>query len=159
MSAVELRVNGVTHALETDPETALLYVLRNTLGCKGVRFGCGTGHCGACTVLVDGQSAQSCDMPLSAAAAREVTTIEAICHDPVGSVLRDAFLLDQAAQCAYCINGILASATALLRRTLTPSSDDIGRMLHRHLCRCGAHQRIVKAIDTAAARLRAQAAS
>lgn len=159
MDTVELNVNGDKRRVEAYPGARLLYILRNDFDCKGVRFGCGTGHCGSCTVLLDERAVQSCDMPLSAADGREVTTVEDLARDRVGRVVRETFLQEQAAQCGYCINGIMMSATALLRRTLEPSSAQMADMLHRHLCRCGVHPRIVRAIQLAAVRLRTEAAS
>jgi nicotinate dehydrogenase subunit A len=110
-------------------------VLRNDLGLKGTRFGCGTGHCGACTVVMDGRPIQSCDTPLWSAEGKKITTVEGI--DPG---LRNAFLAEQAAQCGYCINGILMSASTI------QSEEEILKVLERHLCRCGTHVRILKAI-------------
>jgi nicotinate dehydrogenase subunit A len=158
-SSFELKVNGSTHRVGADENDLLLYVLRNDLDCKGVRFGCGAGHCGACTIWMDGRAVQSCDMPLWAATGHELTTVEHLRDDPVGAVVLDAFLEHQAAQCGYCINGILMSATALLRRTTAPTEADLHETMHRHLCRCGAHARILKAIETAAARLRMEGLS
>jgi len=117
-------------------------VLRNDLGLKGVRFGCGTGHCGSCTVLMDGRPIQSCDTPLWSAAGKEITTIEGLGQ---GHPLREAFLEEQAAQCGYCINGILMSASTLKN----PTEEEILEALERHLCRCGTHVRILKAIRRA----------
>jgi len=110
-------------------------VLRNDLGLKGTRFGCGTGHCGSCTVVMDGRPIQSCDTPLWSAAGRDITTVEGL-----GPGLREVFLQEQAAQCGYCINGILMSASTI------KNEDDILKVLDRHLCRCGTHVRILKAI-------------
>ena len=121
--------------MEADPATPLVYVLRNDLGLKGTRFGCGTGHCGACTVVMDGRAIQSCDTPLWSAEGKDITTVEGL-----ASGLREAFLDEQAAQCGYCINGILMSASTI------KSEDEILKVLDRHLCRCGTHVRILKAI-------------
>src|SRR5882672_3563301 len=132
--ATRLRVNGREHEVAADPKTPLLYVLRNDLGLKGVRFGCGTGHCGSCTVLMDGRAIQSCDTPLWSAADQEITTVEGLGQ---GHPLREAFLEEQAAQCGYCINGILMSAAALLKKNGAPSKNQIAEALERHLCRCG----------------------
>ncbi|WP_341893340.1 2Fe-2S iron-sulfur cluster-binding protein [Variovorax sp. YR752] len=156
---IELQVNGVSHRVQAGENDLLLYVLRNDLDCKGVRFGCGAGNCGACTVSMDGRAVQSCDMPMWGVAGRALTTPEQLAGDPVGAVVLDAFLDLQAAQCGYCINGIMMSVTALLHRTTSPRSAELQDTLHRHLCRCGAHARILRAIETAAARLRAEASA
>ena len=144
-----LLVNGVAHALGADADTPLMYCLRDELGLKGTRFGCGSGHCGACTVLVDGRAVQSCDTPLWAAAGHQVTTVEGLADDRIGSVLRQAFIDLQAAQCGYCINGILMAATALLKQNAHPDRPAILKALERNLCRCGTHVRILRAIDRA----------
>ena len=151
-SSVTIRVNGRTHEVSADPDAPLLYVLRNDLDFKGSRFGCGTGNCGACTVMVDGHAVQSCTTPLWSILAnpgQEILTIEGLAADPVGAVVREAFLEEQAAQCGYCINGIIISATALLKRTAQPSQAEILAALDRHLCRCGTHVRILRAIQRA----------
>jgi nicotinate dehydrogenase subunit A len=145
-----LRVNGRAHAVAAEPNTPLLYVLRNDLGLKGTRFGCGVGHCGACTVLVDGNAVQSCDTPLWSAAGREITTIEGLGTAERPHPLQQAFLGEQAAQCGYCINGIIMSAVALLKRTPQPTDAQIAAALDRNLCRCGTHVRILRAIRRAA---------
>jgi len=143
-----LNVNGVERTLDCDPVTPLIYALRNDLQLKGTRFGCGTGHCGSCTVLVDGKSVQSCDAPLWSAAGREVTTIEGLAQK--NHALLEAFVAEQALQCGYCINGIVMSAAALLERDPDPDEAAIAQALERHLCRCGTHVRIVRAIRRAA---------
>ena len=157
--SLELQVNGVSHRVQAGENDLLLYVLRNDLDCKGVRFGCGAGNCGACTVLMDGRAVQSCDMPMWGVAGRSLSTPEQLAGDPVGAVVLDAFLELQAAQCGYCINGIMMSVAALLHRTTSPTSAQLQDTLHRHLCRCGAHARILRAIEAAAARLRAEASA
>ena len=144
-----LHVNGVAHLLSADADTPLMYCLRDELGLKGTRFGCGSGHCGACTVLVDARAVQSCDTPLWAAAGHQVTTVEGLGEDRVGTVLRQAFVDLQAAQCGYCINGILMSVTALLKQNARPERAAILGALERNLCRCGTHVRILRAIDRA----------
>lgn len=144
-----LTINGVEHALSADADTPLMYCLRDQLGLKGTRFGCGSGHCGACTVLVDGRAVQSCDTPLWAAAGHQVTSVEGLADDRIGTVLRQAFIDLQAAQCGYCINGILMAATALLKQNARPDRPAILKALERNLCRCGTHVRILRAIDRA----------
>lgn len=156
---MELNVNGTTHDIKAVDNDLLLYVLRNDLNCKGVRFGCGAGHCGACTVWMDGRPVQTCDMPLWGVGEKEITTIESLENDSVGAVVIQEFHTLQAAQCGYCINGILMSVTAMLKRTLDPSEVELDEVLHRHLCRCGAHPRILRAIKAAANRLREKVSS
>lgn len=146
----ELHVNGAKRAVGAPDDTPLLYVLRNDLGLKGARFGCGTGHCGACTVLLDGKPVQSCDTPLWAALGRPVTTIEGLGSPDNPHPIQRAFLAEQAAQCGYCISGIILSAKALLDAHPDPSDAQIRRGLERHLCRCGTHARILRAVRRAA---------
>jgi nicotinate dehydrogenase subunit A len=145
-----LRVNGRAQEVAAEPDTPLLYVLRNDLGLKGTRFGCGAGHCGACTVLVDGNAVQSCDTPLWSAAGREITTVEGLGSAEKPHRLQQAFLDEQAAQCGYCVNGIIMAAAALLKKTPRPTDADIAAALDRNLCRCGTHVRILRAIRRAA---------
>ena len=148
-----LHVNGRAHEVAAEPSTPLVYILRNDLQLKGTRLGCGTGHCGACTVLLDGNAIQSCDTPLWSAAGHEITTIEGLGDAARPHPLQRAFLDKQAAQCGYCINGIILSAAALLRRTAAPTDTEIRAALDRHLCRCGTHVRILRAIRRAAREL------
>ncbi len=145
-----LRVNGRAHEVAAEPNTPLLYILRNDLDLKGTRFGCGAGHCGACTVLVDGNAVQSCDTPLWSASGREITTIEGLGSAERPHPLQQAFLGEQAAQCGYCINGIIMAAAALLKKTPRPTDAEIAAALDRNLCRCGTHVRILRAIRRAA---------
>jgi nicotinate dehydrogenase subunit A len=145
-----LRVNGRAQEVAAEPDTPLLYVLRNDLGLKGTRFGCGAGHCGACTVLVDGNAVQSCDTPLWSAAGREITTVEGLGSAEKPHRLQQAFLDEQAAQCGYCVNGIIMAAAALLKKTPRPTDAEIAAALDRNLCRCGTHVRILRAIRRAA---------
>jgi nicotinate dehydrogenase subunit A len=145
-----LRVNGRTHEVAAEPNTPLVYILRNDLQLKGTRLGCGAGHCGACTVLLDGNAVQSCDTPLWSAVNHEITTIEGLGSADRPHPLQQAFLDEQAAQCGYCISGIVMSATALLKRTPQPSDGEIVAALDRNLCRCGTHVRILRAIRRAA---------
>ncbi|TAK82055.1 MAG: (2Fe-2S)-binding protein [Betaproteobacteria bacterium] len=147
---VSFRVNGVQHLLALPPETPLLYILRNDLKLKGTRFGCGLGQCGACTVLVDGRSVQSCDVPLWSVAGKSVTTVEGLGGAGRLHPLQQAILDEQAAQCGYCLNGVLMSAAALLAENRHPTEAQIRAGLDRNLCRCGTHARIVRAIQRAA---------
>jgi nicotinate dehydrogenase subunit A len=151
---LKLRVNGIERELRAEPATPLLYILRNDLGLKGTRFGCGEGHCGACTVLVDGKPLQSCDTPLWSAAGHDITTVEGLSRGGALHPLQQAFIGEQAAQCGYCINGIMMSAAALLQSNADPSEAEIVAALDRNLCRCGTHVRILRAIARAAQMLR-----
>jgi nicotinate dehydrogenase subunit A len=136
-------VNGVERSVEAAPETPLLYVLRNDLGLPGTRFGCGSGQCGACFVLIDGRAMASCDLPVSFVAGKKVTTIEGLGGEhPVQKALER----HQAAQCGYCMSGIVMSAVALLSQVKSPSEDQVKQALDKNLCRCGSHNRVVKAI-------------
>ena len=147
---ITFHINGQRHDASAEAETPLLYVLRNDLKLKGARFGCGLGLCGACTVLVDGKPVQSCDFPLSAAAGKSVTTIEGLVADGKLHPLQQAFIAEQAAQCGYCITGIIMTAKALLDVNPRPSDAEIRTALKGNLCRCGTHQRILNAIRRAA---------
>jgi nicotinate dehydrogenase subunit A len=147
---INLYVNGCERTISAEPDTPLLYILRNDLQLKGTRFGCGIGLCGACNVSIDGQNVQSCDTPLWAAAGKHVTTIEGLVKSGHLHPLQQAFIDEQAAQCGYCANGIIMSAKALLDRNPRPSGDEIRAALDRNLCRCGTHTRIVRAIQRAA---------
>lgn len=146
-----LTVNGQSCTVEADADTPLLYILRNDLDLKGARYGCGAGQCGACTVIMDGKDINSCDTPLWAAAGKTITTIEGIGTREQPHPLQQAFIDEQAAQCGYCITGIIMASKALLDRTPMPNDADIDAALERHLCRCGTHNRIRKAIHRAAA--------
>ena len=148
--AVEFTLNGVARRSEAEGDTPLLYVLRNDFELKAAKLGCGLGQCGTCTVLVDGRPLQSCDVPLWSVAGRNVETLEQLRQSPEGRALEDTFVAEQAAQCGYCIPGILVSATALLRRTRAPNDEEIAAALSRNLCRCGTHVRILRAIRRAA---------
>jgi nicotinate dehydrogenase subunit A len=145
-----LTINGVAHDVSATAETPLLYVLRNDLGLKGTRFGCGTGSCGACFVLIDGEPTSTCDLPISAVQGRSVTTIEGLSQDGAPDPLQQAFIDEQAGQCGYCLSGILISAKALLERNPHPTTVDIRDALAGNLCRCGAHARIIRAVHRAA---------
>jgi nicotinate dehydrogenase subunit A len=149
-------VNGRRVEVRTEPDTALLYVLRNHLGLKGTRFGCGLGLCGSCFVLLDGQPAYSCDTPMWAVADREVTTVEGLGTAERGHPVARAIVDGQAAQCGYCISGIVIAAAALLADNDDPTEAEVRAALDRNLCRCGAHNRIVRAVLAAAAEARAK---
>ncbi|HXF66352.1 MAG TPA: (2Fe-2S)-binding protein [Burkholderiales bacterium] len=151
---ITLEVNGRKHEVAAEPETPLLYVLRNDLKLKGARFGCGLGQCGACTVIVDGRAVPSCDLPLSAAAGKRITTIEGLAADGKLHPLQQAFIAEQAAQCGYCVSGIIMSAAALLGSNPDPTEEEIRAALKGNLCRCGTHHRILRAIRRAAGEMR-----
>ena len=148
--STKLRVNGTERAIDADPATPLLSVLRGQLGLTGSHFGCGANQCGACNVLIDGQAVAACDTPLWAAAGKDIVTVEGLGTPERPHPLQRAFLAEQAAQCGYCISGILISAAALLRRAPNPSEAEVRAALDRNLCRCGAHNRIVRAVLRAA---------
>ena len=141
-----LMVNGVAREIAAEPETPLLYVLRNDLKLKGARFGCGLGQCGACTVIVDGNAVQSCDLPVSAAAGKAVTTIEGIAPNGDLHPLQRAFVAEQAAQCGYCVSGIIMAAKALYDVNPRAGDAEIRTALKGNLCRCGTHHRMLRAI-------------
>jgi nicotinate dehydrogenase subunit A len=155
----KLRVNGREHEVSAEPKTPLLYILRNDLNLKGTRFGCGAGQCGACMVVMDGVAVPSCDTPLWSAVGREITTIEGIGTREKPHPLQQAFIDEQAAQCGYCIDGILMAAFALLQKEKNPSHEQIVAALDRNLCRCGTHVRILRAIKNAAGRSQGQSAA
>jgi nicotinate dehydrogenase subunit A len=150
---VRLTVNGAAHEVRAPADTPLLYVLRNDLGLKGTRFGCGSGECGACFVLIDGRAVPACDTPLWSAAGKTVTTVEGLADGDTPHALQRAFIAEQAGQCGYCLSGILMAAAALLRANPRPTEAEIRLALDRNLCRCGAHNRIVRAVQRAAAEL------
>jgi nicotinate dehydrogenase subunit A len=145
-----LIVNGAERAIEADADAPLLYILRNDLGLKGTRFGCGSGQCGACFVLIDGHAAPACDAPLWSVAGKRITTVEGLASPGALHPLQEAFLAEQAAQCGYCTSGILISAAALLERNSAPSESEVRAALDRNLCRCGSHNRVVRAVLRAA---------
>lgn len=151
---VTLNVNGAQHTVRAEPDTPLLYILRNDLKLKGAKFGCGLGQCGACMVLIDGHNVMSCDTPLWAAVGKSITTIEALGTLDAPGVLQRAFITEQAAQCGYCLSGAVMTAAALLAKNSDPSEADIKEALARNLCRCGTHTRIIKAVQRAAQELR-----
>ena len=148
----KLRINGRDHEVKAEPNTPLLYILRNDLKLKGTQFGCGEAQCGACNVLLDGNAVPSCDTPLWSVPGHEITTIEGIASPDTGDLhpVQQAFIDEQAIQCGYCIDGIIISAVALLKRERDPSDAQIAAALDRNLCRCGTHVRIFRAIRAAA---------
>lgn len=150
---IELTVNGVRREVMADAGTQLIYVLRNDLKLKGTRFGCGEGVCGCCTVLLDGRSIQSCNTPVSAADGKRVTTIEGLGSAAKPHPLQEAFIEEQAGQCGYCLTGIIMGAAALLERVPEPTDAEISSALDIHLCRCGAYDRILRAIRLASQRM------
>lgn len=147
---LRLRVNGTEHVVQADESTPLLDVLRNGCGLKGTRFGCGAGQCGACHVLVDGASVAACDTPVGSVLGKDIVTVEGLAREGRPGALQQALLAEQAGQCGYCLSGILATATAFLARTPRPSEAQVRAALDGHLCRCGAHNRIVRAVLRAA---------
>ncbi|WP_394701448.1 (2Fe-2S)-binding protein [uncultured Roseibium sp.] len=146
---VAFRVNGEDRTVRTGADIPLLYALREELGLKGTRFGCGDAACGACTVILDGVAVTSCDLPVSAVAGKSVETVESLDTDPPHPLI-DAAIDQQAAQCGYCLPGILMAAKALLDRNEQPDRADIIAALDGNLCRCGTHTRILKAVEQAA---------
>ena len=148
--AINLKVNGVPRSVTAEPDTPLLYVLRNDLALNGAKFGCGLAQCGACTVLIDGKATRSCVTPLSAVGNSEITTIEGLGSIDKPHALQQAFIEEQAVQCGYCINGMIMSAKELLDRNPRPSEGDVQAALAGNLCRCGTHNRIIRAVLRAA---------
>jgi nicotinate dehydrogenase subunit A len=144
------RLNGDEHTLLVDGASPLLNVLRNTLGLKGTRFGCGAEQCGACFVLVDGHTVAACTTPLWAVKGKSVTTVEGLGRPEAPHPLQEAFIAEQAAQCGYCTSGMLISGAALLARSPRPSEAEVKQALDRNLCRCGSYNRIVRAVLRAA---------
>ena len=149
MANFTLRVNGTSREVAVDPDTPLLYVLRNDLELNGPKFGCGLAQCGACTVLIDGKSVRSCVTPMSAVSGA-VETIEGLGNLESLHPLQKAFIEEQACQCGYCGNGMVMSAKALLARNPRPTNEEIRAALNGHLCRCASHNRIVRAVQRAA---------
>jgi len=146
----ELSVNGARRAVEADPDTSLLEVLRNDLGLTGAKYGCGEGQCGACTVLVDGKARRACVTPLSAAAGKSVTTVEGLERDGRLHPVQQAFLDAEAFQCAYCTTGMILASVALLDENPHPTRAQIVQSLEGNICRCGVYPRIVDAVERAA---------
>jgi nicotinate dehydrogenase subunit A len=148
--AINIKVNGAMHSIPAEPDTPLLYVLRNDLGLNAAKFGCGIAQCGACTVLVDGKPVRSCATPIDTLGRSEITTLESLGTIERPHPLQAAFMAEQAAQCGYCIPGFIMAAKALLDRNPQPGEADVRQGLAGNLCRCGAHNRIVRAVLRAA---------
>jgi nicotinate dehydrogenase subunit A len=150
---INLTVNGKTQQIEADPITPLLYVLRNDLKLNGAKFGCGLGQCGACTVLLDDQPIFSCQIPISVLEGRAITTLEGLGTAAKPGPVQQAFIDEQAAQCGYCIPGMIVRAHALLKQTKSPTDRQIRDWMLPNLCRCGTHARILRAIRRAAGQM------
>jgi nicotinate dehydrogenase subunit A len=154
MPTIRFRLNGVETEIDADPDTPLLTILRGPLGLTSPHFGCGAGECGACNVLLGDHAITSCDTPLWSVADKDVTTIEGLGNAQSPHALQRAFIAEQAMQCGYCLSGILMSAAALLKQNSDPTASDVKEALDRNLCRCGSHNRMVRAILRAAAEMR-----
>jgi nicotinate dehydrogenase subunit A len=150
MASITLNVNGAKRTVNSDPATPLLYVLRNEMELNGPRFGCGLGQCGACTVIINSAAVRSCSYPVSAAQGKKITTLEGLGSVQHPHVLQKAFIEEQAAQCGFCMNGVIMNAKVLLDKNPKPSVDDIKQSLRNVLCRCGSHARVIRAIRRAA---------
>jgi nicotinate dehydrogenase subunit A len=150
---IRLTVNGRIHDVNASPDTALLYVLRNDLELNGPKYGCGLGECGACAVLIDGVAARSCVIPIDGCIGRDIVTLEGLGSRDKPDPVQDAFIKEQAAQCGYCLNGMIISMKALLLRNAHPSEAEVQEALRYHLCRCGAHIEIMRAAMRAAGHL------
>jgi nicotinate dehydrogenase subunit A len=151
---ISLNVNGQEHAVDVDPATPLLYVLREDLRLNAAKFGCGMGQCGACTVMVDGRAMFSCLLPIAALASRKVLTVEGLGSAEKPATIQQAFIDEQAAQCGYCIAGMIIRAQSLLQKNSDPSDDEIRSHMQPNLCRCGTHMRILRAVRRAANAMR-----
>ena len=156
MPKIRFRLNGVETDIDADPDTSLLAILRGQFGMTGPHFGCGAGECGACNVIVGDRAVTACDTPLWSLADKDVTTIEGLGDAQKPHPLQRAFIAEQALQCGYCVSGILMSAAALLMRNPNPTDTDVRAALDRNLCRCGSHNRMVRAVLRAAAEMQAQ---
>ena len=149
---VRLQVNGEIHEIGAAPETPLLYALRNDLGLNGPKYGCGLGECGACTVLIDGKAARACVIPIEGCAGREIVTLEGLGSREHPDPVQQAFITEQAAQCGYCLNGMIMTTKALMMRNPEPTEAEALEALRYNLCRCGAHVEILRAVMRAAGR-------
>jgi nicotinate dehydrogenase subunit A len=150
MARISLKVNGKSRAVEADPSTPLLYVLRGHLELHGPRFGCGLGQCGACTVLMDGNSVRSCMIPASSAQNKNIVTLEGLGSVAHPHAIQAAFVEEQAAQCGFCMNGMVMGAKALLDKNPHPTVAEIKKSLNSYICRCGTHLRVIRAIQRVA---------
>jgi nicotinate dehydrogenase subunit A len=150
MAQITLNVNGKSRMVDVDPTTPLLYVLRDDLELHGPRFGCGLSQCGACTVIIDGSTMRSCSYPVSSAKNKQITTLEGLGTVAHPHALQAAFIEEQAAQCGYCMNGMIMTAKVLLDKNPHPNDEDIKRALDGNLCRCGSHLRVIRAVKRAA---------
>ncbi len=148
--AIRLTVNGSTHDIDAAPDTALLYVLRNDLALNGPKYGCGLGECGTCTVLIDGTAARSCVIPIEGCEGRDIVTLEGLGSRERPDPVQAAFIAEQAAQCGYCLNGMIMTTKALLAHNPHPTETEIAEALRYNLCRCGAHVEILRAAMRAA---------
>ncbi|MEZ2146415.1 (2Fe-2S)-binding protein [Bradyrhizobium sp. DN5] len=153
MPAIQFQLNGAAATVDADPDQTLLDVLRSRLAVTGAHFGCGAGECGACYVMVDGRAMASCDMPMWSVAGKDVVTVEGLGTAEKPHPLQRAFISEQAMQCGYCVSGILISAAALLKRNPSPTEAEVRAALDRNLCRCGSHNRMVRAVLRAASEM------
>ncbi len=154
MPSIRFRLNGAETDIDANPDISLLAILRGKLAMTGPHFGCGAGECGACNVIVGDHAVTACDTPLWSVANKDVTTIEGLGNAQYPHPLQRAFIAEQALQCGYCVSGILMSAAALLKRNPEPTAEDVKAALDRNLCRCGSHNRMVRAVLRAAAEMR-----
>jgi nicotinate dehydrogenase subunit A len=150
MAQITLNVNGKSRMVDVDPNSPLLYVLRDDLELHGPRFGCGLSQCGACTVIIDGNTVRSCSYPVSSAKSKQITMLEGLGSVAHPHALQAAFIEEQAAQCGYCMNGMIMTAKVLLDKKPHPNDEDIKRALEGNLCRCGSHLRVIRAVKRAA---------
>lgn len=149
-ASIPIHVNGKLYDITADPETPLLYLLRNDLGLKGAKYACGLGQCGACVVILNGETAPACSVPIGAIPGAQITTLEGLGTPEDLHPLQRAFILTQAVQCGYCVGGMIVGAKALLDQKPSPTEAEIRKALAIHLCRCGVHNRVVEAIQIAA---------
>lgn len=153
MPTIQFQLNGAATAVDVDPDRTLLDVLRGRRGVTGAHFGCGAGECGACHVMVEGRALAACDMPMWSVAGKDVATVEGLGTVEQPHPLQRAFISEQAMQCGYCVSGILISAAALLKRNPSPTEAEVRAALDRNLCRCGSHNRMVRAVMRAASEM------